>query len=253
MIFLWAKLGVERVVRESGMKIYAMIPARFGSQRLKHKNLALIDGKPMISYSVEAAIEADVFDRIIVNSENSIFAEISKRHGVDFYQRPAALGSSETRSDEVVADFIQAFPEADLVVWVNPIAPLQTGVEIRGVVNFFVSKNLDSLITVEQKQVHCTFAGAPLNFVADELFARTQDLEPIFAFAYSVMAWRASAFMENYRILGSGILGGNFDVYPVSRLSSMIVKTKGDLALVAAIVPALRDGSHEVLYDPLVG
>lgn len=241
------------VMRESRMKIYAMIPARFGSQRLKHKNLALIGGKPMISFAIEAAIQADLFDKIVVNSEHSIFAEISKRHGVEFYQRPAELGSSETRSDEVVADFIQAFPEADLVVWVNPIAPLQTGVEIREVVNFFVTNGLDSLVTVEQKQVHCTFGGAPLNFVAEELFARTQDLEPVLAFAYSIMAWRTSTFVENLRVLGSGILGGNFDVYPVSRLSSMIVKTKEDLALVAAAVTALRDGPHEVLYDPLVG
>jgi len=53
--------------------IYAMIPARFGSTRLKMKNLALIDGKPMISYAIKAAKDSNVFNRVIVNSEHSIF------------------------------------------------------------------------------------------------------------------------------------------------------------------------------------
>ena len=48
--------------------IYAMIPARFGSTRLKMKNLALIAGKPMISYAITAAKEAGVFNKIFINS-----------------------------------------------------------------------------------------------------------------------------------------------------------------------------------------
>lgn len=234
------------------MKIVAMIPARSGSQRLKHKNLALIDGKPMISYAIDAATQAGIFDKIVVNSEHSVFADIAKRHGVDFYQRPEELGSSEAKSDEVVFDFMRAFPSADIVVWVNSIAPLQTSTEIEKVVSFFVSNNLDSLVTVETKQVHCTFGGSPLNFGLQEPFARTQDLEPVKAFSYSIMAWRSAAFMENYQGLGSGILGGNFGVYEVSRLSSIIVKTKEDLVVVDAIARALRTKTDEINYDPLV-
>ena len=49
--------------------IYAMIPARFGSIRLKMKNSSLIDGKPMISYAIKAAKDSNVFNRVIVNSD----------------------------------------------------------------------------------------------------------------------------------------------------------------------------------------
>ena len=62
------------------LKVYAMIPARFGSTRLKMKNLALIDGKPMISYVINAAKESGVFDKIIVNSEHLIFKSIADRY-----------------------------------------------------------------------------------------------------------------------------------------------------------------------------
>ena len=65
--------------------IIAMVPARIGSTRLKMKNLALINGKPLISYAIEAAKASGVFSRVVVNSDNEIFAGIAKRYGVDFY------------------------------------------------------------------------------------------------------------------------------------------------------------------------
>jgi len=50
--------------------IYAMIPARIGSTRLKMNNLALINGKPLIYYAIQAAKDSGVFDKIVLNSEN---------------------------------------------------------------------------------------------------------------------------------------------------------------------------------------
>ena len=58
-------------------KIYAMIPARAGSKILAMKNLALIDGKPMIYYAISSAKKTGVFDKIIINSDHHIFSEIS--------------------------------------------------------------------------------------------------------------------------------------------------------------------------------
>jgi CMP-N,N'-diacetyllegionaminic acid synthase len=54
------------------MKIIAMIPARIGSTRLKMKNLALLNGKPLIAYSILAAKQAGVFDRIVINSDSQM-------------------------------------------------------------------------------------------------------------------------------------------------------------------------------------
>jgi len=57
-------------------KVYAMISTRAGSTRLKMKNLALINDKPMISYAINTAKDSGIFDKIIVNSENDNFAFI---------------------------------------------------------------------------------------------------------------------------------------------------------------------------------
>ena len=65
------------------LNITAMIPARIGSTRFKKKNLALLNGKPMIAYSIKAALRSKVFDNIILNADDLIFKEIADYYGIN--------------------------------------------------------------------------------------------------------------------------------------------------------------------------
>ncbi len=230
-------------------RIIAMIPARIGSTRLPMKNLALINGEPMIAYAIKAAQESGVFARIVINGDSLVFAAIAQRYGVEFYLRPEELGSSTTKSDDVVNDFMQVHP-SDIVCWVNPTSPLQTGSEIRAVVNHFVQEGLDSLITVSKAQVHANFDGLPLNYRTDELFAQTQDLTPVELFVYSVMMWRVQPFLVDYQRQGHAFFVGKVGFFPVSRESGLIVKRAEDLKLVEYIMKARAAGCDDaVVYD----
>ena len=84
-----------------------MIPARIGSTRFKMKNLALLNGKPMIAYAIMAALSSNIFDRVIVNSDSEVFRTIAEKYGAEFYLRPEQLGGSSVKSDVVVKDFIE--------------------------------------------------------------------------------------------------------------------------------------------------
>ena len=233
------------------MNVVAMVPARMGSERLAIKNLALLNGRPLISYAIEAAKAAGVFSTVILNSDGNVFEEVARRHDVEFYLRPHALGSSETRSDEVVFDFMQSHP-SDAVAWVNPTSPLQTGEEVRDVVNHFFQQELDSLITVKNEQVHCAYQDEPLNFTVDGLFAKTQDLIPVQAFVYSVMMWRTQPFMETFRQQGHALLSGKLGYFPVSKESSIIIKTDVDLMIAESVLKATAgEQGYEVAYDKL--
>ena len=234
--------------------IYAMIPARFGSTRLKMKNLALIDGKPLIGYAINAAKESNIFDKIIVNSEHNIFKKISERYGVDFYHRPEELGDSQAKSDSVVFNFMNAYPEVDIVAWVNPISPFQTEKEVSDVVNYFVKNKLDSLITVEEKQVHCNYKNQPLNYAKDEIFSQTQDLIKVQPFVYSIMMWRKETFLKEFSNKGHALFCGRFKTYPVSKISGIIIKTSDDLMLADFIMRSMNNLKSDYLveYDDLV-
>ena len=233
--------------------IHAMIPARYGSTRLKVKNLCLIAGEPMICYAINAALDSKVFTSVCVNSDHAIFAEIALRMNVGFYRRPDELGSSNTKSDEVIYDYFLSHEDADVLAWVNPISPFQTSQEVSDIVNYFVEEDLDSLITVEEKQVHCSFRGEPLNYLTDEPFAQTQDLQPINPFVYSMMMWRRQSFLESYKKNGHGLFCGKFSVYSVNKISGFIIKTATDLMMADYMMRALKNsGSYELCYDPII-
>lgn len=219
----------------AGHKITAMIPARMGSTRLLRKNLALLNGKPLVYYAIEAAKQSGVFDKIVLNSENEAFAAIAKQYGVDFYRRPKELGESSVKSDLVVYDFMRNNP-GEITAWVNSTSPLQTGDEVKNVVRFFCDDDLDSLITVREEQVHCLYNWRPLNFKEEEVFAQTQGLVPVQRFIYSVMMWRNKTFQQAYEKQGFALLCGKTGYYPVSKESSLIVKTEEDLRLVEYIM-----------------
>ena len=233
------------------MNIIGMVPARIGSERLKMKNLALLNGQPLISYAIEAAKSSGVFSRIVLNSDGDIFQKIAQRYCVEFYHRPPHLGSSDTKSDDVVQDFMLKYP-SDIVVWVNPISPLQTGEEIHRVVDYFIEEALDSLITVKDEQVHCVYRGEPINFTAEGLFAKTQDLLPVQPFVYSVMMWRTQPFLQAYERQGHALLSGKLGYFPVSKESSVIIKTDLDLMIAESVLKATAgERGYQVVYDEL--
>jgi len=234
----------------SPLKIIAMIPARIGSTRLKMKNLALIDDKPMIAHAIEAAKASNVFDRIILNSDNIIFEKIALEYGCEFYQRNESLGSSETKSDDVVLDFIQNF-RGDIVVWVNPIAPLQPSEEIKQVTEYFIQNNFNSLITVKNELVHCIYSQQPVNFSLDGKFAQTQELVPVQSFVYSLMMWTIVTFKKAMAKNGFAIMHGKIGYFPVSKWSSFIVKTEEDLFL-ADYIAREKKRFKKVKYHKLV-
>ena len=66
-------------------EIVCMIPARIGSDRLKRKNLILVNNKPIISYVIEVAKQTNKFNSIYLNSDHRIFKKIAKKNSIDFY------------------------------------------------------------------------------------------------------------------------------------------------------------------------
>ena len=141
------------------------------------------------------------------------------------------MGGSNIKSDSVVYDFIKNNSGIDILVWVNSIAPFQTSSEIKKIVSFFAKKNFDSLITVENKKVHCNYNKKPLNYSKKSKFSKTQDLKEVQAFVYSLMMWKRKAFLKQYEKNKNAILCGKTYFYPVSNLSTIIIKKIEDLKL----------------------
>ena len=83
------------------------IPARAGSKRVPRKNLRLINGRPMISYAIQAALDSDITSSIFVNTDSPDIADYaSTLNGVKLYLRDPDLASDDATGDQFTADII---------------------------------------------------------------------------------------------------------------------------------------------------
>ena len=84
-------------------RLLAIIPARGGSKRLPRKNILDLAGKPLIAWTIEAALKSMYIDRVVVSTDNDEIASISKKHGADVpFMRPAEMALDETTSIDTV-------------------------------------------------------------------------------------------------------------------------------------------------------
>ena len=228
-----------------------MIPARIGSERLKFKNLSLLNGKPLIYYAINSSLKSRVFDKIYLNSDNNIFEKISNRYKCNFYLRKKTLGGSNIKSDAVVYDFFKN-NDCDVLVWVNPIAPLIKITEIKNTLKYFLDHKYNSLITTHKKYAHSLLGLKPINFKFNEEFSKTQDLEPITIMNYSLMMWTKKSYMNSYEKKGHAILHGKKGFYEISYNSALIVKYAEDLELISKIMDSSKKNKSKLRYDKIV-
>ena len=111
-----------------------MIPARMGSKRVPKKNIRLLAGEPLISYSISSAINSKVFDEIYLNSENEVFRSIAKSKGINFYKRDKKFARDNSNNDDFLIDFVQNI-SCDIVIQLLPTSPFITSSQIKNFTN----------------------------------------------------------------------------------------------------------------------
>lgn len=112
-----------------------IIPARGGSKRLPRKNIADFLGKPMIAYSIAAAIDSDAFARVVVSTEDVEIAEIARRFGADVELRDPRLATDQARVVDVCLDLLDREASAGRrypqFACLYPAAPLRGAEDVR--------------------------------------------------------------------------------------------------------------------------
>ena len=138
----------------NGKKTLSIIPARGGSKRLPQKNILELAGKPLIGWTIDAAIASDNVDRVIVSTECPEVASIAMELGaeVPFY-RPTSLAQDETTTIEVVLHLLQELAKVgefyDYVLLLQPTSPLRTTYDIdRACKQLMNSEHAESIISV---------------------------------------------------------------------------------------------------------
>lgn len=138
------------------MKILAIIPARSGSKGLKDKNIIDLCGKPLMAYSIEAALQSGCFDRIVVSTDSERYAEIAKAHGADVMMRGEALSNDKATSFMVIEDILHRTADEayDYFVLLQPTSPLRTAKHITEALDSFEKQmdKFDFLVSMKKSE-----------------------------------------------------------------------------------------------------
>lgn len=138
------------------MKRIAIIPARSGSKGLKDKNIIDLCGKPLIAYSIEAALETGLFDHVIVSTDSEHYAEIAQHYGAEVMMRGEALSNDKATTFMVLEDILKnrLQESIDYFVLLQPTSPLRTSKHITEAIEKFEAKieNFDFLVSMKEAE-----------------------------------------------------------------------------------------------------
>lgn len=168
-------------------KILAIIPARSGSKGILNKNIKMLNGKPLIAYTIIEAIKSGIFDEIIVTTDSQQYANIAEKYGATIRElRPKELSKDETPSYKVI-DYVISKEKSlnnfyELFMLLQPTSPLRDCSDIINAYNLYRKSNAKSIISVSKfnkdKNTINTLKSLSLsNFCIDINKSRRQDCE----------------------------------------------------------------------------
>lgn len=188
------------------MRMVAIITARGGSKRIPRKNIKDFCGKPIIAYTIEAAIESKLFDEVMVSTEDDEIAAVAEQYGakIPFRRSAATADDFATTADvlnEVLSEYKKRGQEFDWMCCLYPTAPLVTAETLREAWTYLQGKKADALTPVVKfsypPQRCFILENGYLRYKWPEYIrSRSQDLEPFYHDAGQFYFNRVQGFQE---------------------------------------------------------
>ena len=188
-------------------KVLAIIPARSGSKGIKNKNIVGLCGKPLLSWTIEAALNCTLIDDIAISSDSSDIISIAKKAGANLtIKRPDILSSDEATSVDVVLHALEVYSDYKWFVMLQPTSPLRNTLHI--------TESLDLLRNTKSKNVVsvCKSISKPNHIF--EFSDKTKQLQPI-------LGWKALSLprqkLKNFYELNGAIYAGETEFFKKSK------------------------------------
>ena len=204
------------MVSEGKEQRIAVIPARGGSKRIPRKNIREFCGKPILAYSIEAAIESKLFDTVMVSTDDGEIAQIARSYGaeVPFYRSESTAGDYATTNDvllEVLEEYEKRGEHYELGCCIYPTAPFVTADKLRDAMERLENSGADTLIPVvafsyPPQRAMIVKEGRLVFEYPQYLDSRSQDLEPHYHDVGQFYLFYTQAFKQNRKLMTGDIL-----------------------------------------------
>lgn len=200
-------------------KVLAIIPARGGSKGVPRKNIRELDGKPLISYTIEEAKKSKYIDRIIVSTDDEEISDISKKFCAEVpYLRPKELAQDNSSTVDCIVHMLNWLKEnenyiPDYVCLLQCTSPLRTFKDIDGTIEKMISTDMDGAVSVCEAEVNPywtnVFEGDKLNYFIEEgkWITRRQNLPKVYSLNGSVYVIKTNILLDKKTFETENITG----------------------------------------------
>lgn len=214
----------------------AVITARGGSKRIPRKNIKDFCGKPIIAYSIEAAVKSNCFDEVMVSTDDEEIAEIAKQYGakVPFMRSRETSDDYATMRDvliEVIEKYKEVGREFEYIVCIYPTAPFVTSEKIKEALRILDKEKCTEVLPIVKFSFPVQRAYVLRNGHAEYRWkdyenCRSQDLEPFYHDAGQFYCYDIAKYIENDEVIMN-------DVFPiiVSELEVQDIDNQEDWAI----------------------
>jgi CMP-N,N'-diacetyllegionaminic acid synthase len=208
------------------MRILGLIPARGGSKGVPRKNIRLLNGKPLLAYTAEAALAATSLTRVILSTEDQEIASIGQQYGVDVpFLRPLELAQDDTPTLPVVEHALLTLAAQgelyDAICLLQPVNPLRRVADIEACAQLFNTSGAETVLSVlpvpheyNPHWVYFAAADGSLHLSTGEAMPipRRQLLPAAFHRDGSIYITRTAVVLDQHSLYGQRVLG--YEMHP---------------------------------------
>lgn len=194
--------------------VLALIPARGQSKGLPRKNIRPLGGKPLIVWTIEAALAASGIDAVVVSTEDEEIADIARAAGAQVpFLRPADIAGDHTPSIAAVMHAVELLPEYGRLLLLQPTSPLRTAQDIEGLFRMADETGAPSIVSVCPVEEHPAWMyrrsehGVLQSFIDGPVAARRQDLPSLYVLNGAMYLAQREWLLSGGALLGPETLG----------------------------------------------
>ncbi len=201
-------------------KIIAIIPARSGSKSIKDKNIKILNGKPLIAWSIQACLKSKFINRVVVSTDSKKYAKIAKKYGADeIIIRPKNISKDKSTDYEAILHTIHnlEYCSYDLIAHIRPTTPQRKVFDIDRAIKMFAISKYNSLRSIHEmsETAYKSFEIykkkqlkpiANLKFSLDELNKPRQTFKNTYVANGVIDIYKKKFILKNKKLFGKKVM-----------------------------------------------
>ncbi len=229
-----------------GRNAIAVICARGGSKRIPRKNIIPFKGKPLIAWTIEAALQSNSFERVVVSTDDKEIADIARHFGAEVPFLRDQYADDHSTVSQVVHHAVEKIGgNYDVVAQLLPACPLRTADDIKNALNEFDGQGFMLSVTkygwLNPWWAHRDESGQGVPMFPHEIKQRSQDLPEVYCPSGAIWLANVQTFLQEKTFYGPG-----YRLFPLPWISAVDIDNYDDLEM-AELAFNLRQ-KHEILY-----